>query len=377
MKNIRSILLFTALLISQVDAFANGLLNESLATVHALNLPGSVELDAYIFKSPSYHYEGTSGVANINASSVPANESHIGVYAISSPYGNWRFALSSRPNIVDEVHTTWNDPIVAETVRTYNIDYQYITPQVSYQIFPNLFASLGINAVKARASTSASKSLYYEVIMNGEDSAYSYTAGLAYWVKEWLLLSLNGTTKTSFNLKGEVSATLGGTPINSSGQVETIVPAEYALNSLIVIDPTTYINFSYKKRFWSDCKTFDLQINNPVLEATFGVPSPRAPSDTEIYRLGFGKKLDNHNLNIFGGWNRGGVNLSTAVFSTPPSKYHFFGADYRYDFSKEWSIGGKYTYVQYLNQHVDTPVLQGDFMKTSSKYTTIYIQKRF
>jgi long-subunit fatty acid transport protein len=182
---------------------------------------------------------------------------------------------------------------------------------------------------------------------------------------------------TSVDLHGKIDTSVMGISQNSTRHVEVILPAEYTFSTIVIIDPILHLSASYRKRLWSEYKVFDVQIKNPALETLFGTPSLRMLSDAEIYRFGIGKCIDNHHLNLFGGWNRGGLNPSTASFSSPPAKIQFFGGDYSYDFSTTWSIGARYSHIRLMEQSVEAPILKGSFLETSGQITTLYLKKKF
>jgi hypothetical protein len=360
-------------------ASANSLLENGLATVHALNIPGFFELDSYYFKTQQYEYRGKVVAEYVEDVSYPKTSDHIGIFVVSDPINSLRFALSIAPDLRDEAYMNWNDSHITAMTDTGFVKYRIIKPQISYAFSPILFGSFGINIVEGKAgrTLSATSPLPYSLSMQGDGRARSFSGELAYRPYEWLLMSFSGTTEALVDFHGNVDAHLGGTTIPSKVNMKMSVPAEYLVNAMLFLDETTYINFSYRKWLYSTYETSNLQIDDPTLESYFGAPSKRAWSDSHVYTLGGGKRFDNHSINLFAGWNKGGINLSTSDFSSPPSKFRFMGGEYSYDLSKEWSIGGRYVYVRYSKEKVSTPILEGEFLQTSSIISSIYLQKRF
>ena len=329
--------------------------------------------------SEQYGYQGKVGSDYVNDSSEPKNLNHLGFFAVSNPINKWRFAFSIAPDLRDEAYMNWSEPHITASTDTGYVEYQMITPQLSYEFSPTFFGSFGVNIVKAKAgrTLSAASVVPYSLSMEGDGTAYSYTAALVYRPYSWLLLTLAGTTEAVVEFHGTAEAKIDGTPKPSNVRIKMSVPGEYLASALLFLDETSHIYLSYKKWLYSTYKTSDLQFDDATLEAYFGTPSKRAWSDCDIYTIGAGKRFNNHALSIFGGWNNGGINLSTADFSSPPSSYRFGGGEYTYDFTKDWSIGGRYVYVRYLKERVNTPSLEGDFLQTSATFSSIYIQKRF
>jgi hypothetical protein len=60
---------------ANISLFADPLLREGLATVHALNFPGNIEIDTYFLQTPEYRYSGTVNSTYVNASSYFKNRS--------------------------------------------------------------------------------------------------------------------------------------------------------------------------------------------------------------------------------------------------------------------------------------------------------------
>lgn len=358
-----------------VNLHADIMSTDGLARVHAMRAPAKIELEQYFRQTPQYKFEGQVkgfwGSTYMNAKSVSKPDSDTAVYAMSPDFGKWRFGISYYPDYANGGATEWDDTVAHRYSKTYGVSYNVLSPQISYAITENLFASIGTKTVFGKGYFSAEYASFYSTTMSGSGVGTSFIGAISYRAADFLLLNASTGTKTTVNLKGTIKQTS-----IKDGDIDMIIPPWYLLNVTVFLDPTLALWISYKEVIKTSPGEINLPLTQAAIDSTLGsLTNPLG--DIDVYYAGVGKKMDKHSFALTLGFSEPKINQKSITLSSQPLRTQFAQAIYEYALDSEWSGGLKYTHVKFLEQLVDNSKLSGKFSETSSGAATVFIKKNF
>jgi len=373
----------SAFFVAAAGLYADSMLPEGLAKIHALKIPSGIELDEYIAKTPQYKYQGAIkgswGSIPVDSKSVAKTKTDSAVYALSPEYGNFRFGFSYAPDYLNGGDSYWDNTTVQRYAKLYSVKYNVFLPQVSCALSNKLFTSVGMNVVSGKGEFSAKYAPFYDISMGGDGNGVSYMANIAYKPLDMLLLSVSGTSKTVVKLKGSIrsySSFPTSTSSVKNGDLEMVLAPWYAVDATVFADKTLMFSASYKRVFGADPGRVNIPFSNPSIGSLFtDITTPS--SNAALYRLGVGKKLGKHAFAGGFGWSVKNIKQDSATLSSPPSNIQFANFSYKYEISKSWSVGAKNVHVRFMEQHIDNSRLSGTFLQTSSNVFSMFIKRVF
>jgi len=176
-------------------------------------------------------------------------------------------------------------------------------------------------------------------------------------LSENLNLSTIYRSKIKYKIEGYLTGNLSGLPVNTEGNVKVLTPAEWRIGIAYRPLPSTVLEITYEKTFWSEYKKLDFNYANPIVEnSPFGQPKDKYWKDTNTIRLGLRHSLNRQFTVMFGvAYDETPIPQRTLGFELPDSNGWIYSIGCLWNPTDKLELGLAYLYVIKMDRSVYTP----------------------
>ena len=286
-------------------------------------------------------------------------------FVVSPDYNSFRFGLSL--TVPYGLAKRWEDPYPALFARKFELEVFDLNPSVAYKV--NDYFSLAggarmiVSTAQAEFGGTPPGGAPYDINLDGDYGVdWGWNLALALKPNENSNISATYRSNVTLNLSGDVTASLAGMGLNTSGDTELPAPAVFTLAGAYTWNALT-IELVWDRTFWSEYEDLNLDFGNPMLEGSpFGAAMPKNWDDTDAFRISGSYDFNDAFTGMLGfAVDSNPAPDETVGFQLPDSDAMLFSIGGRYNINERSSFGLGFLYDYKDSRKVTNREAVGEF----------------
>jgi len=309
------------------------------------------------------------------------------LHYVSEPIGRIRLGLA----VVVPAGLTkrWEDQPARFYANEYSLTAVEANPTVAVAINEKLSIAAGVRVVYSEA-TAKGDGAGLPVLdprsaitrsMDGDSLDAGYNLALSYRPLDAVAMAATYRSKVRLTLEGDASVDIGAYHSDTTGSVESLLPAAFSLAAAYRFNGETTLEFVYERTFWSENESLDFEYEDAFVESILGAPINKNWNDTNTYRLGLTRIYTNWRVMAGTFYDETPVPEATLNFEAPDADSYGLSLGGRYSFGQHWSLGLSGMYQVKKDRSVSSPPnengIDGEFSNAKAYIVTTGIGYSF